>query len=81
MDSDKSVTAMPFEIAGCVVGPISAQVFLDRYLPQASPPSSPKRPNHKGPMTELAREMSGITREIQMYDKRVIINIYRGFGI
>ena len=72
---------MQFEITGRIVGPISAQEFLDRYLPQASPPNAPKRPDHKGLMTELAQEMSGVKKVIHMYDKWVIINIYRSFGI
>ena len=79
LDPDKRVTAMQFEIARRIVGPISAQEFLDRYLPQANPPSAPKRPDHKGPMTALAQEMSRIRGETQMYDKWVIMNICRSF--
>ena len=32
-------------------------------------------------MTGLAQEMSEVKREIQMYDKWVIINIYRSYDI
>ena len=81
LNPDKRVTAMQSEITGRIVGPISAQEFLDRYLPQSSPPSAPERPDHERLMTGLAQEMSEVKREIQMYDKWVIINIYRSYDI
>ncbi len=70
---DERVTAMRYEITGRVVGPVPAQEFLDRYLPSASVPSLP---DHKGPMTKLAEEMSKVKKETQMYDIWVIITVF-----
>jgi hypothetical protein len=75
---DERVTAMRYEITGRVVGPVLAQEFLDRYLPSVNVPSLP---DHKGPMTRLAQEMSQVKKETQMYDIWVIIPLCRSFCI
>ena len=69
MDPEERLTATRFDTAGWVIESISAQEFLDHYLPQAGPPSAPERPDPKEQMTKLAQP---IKREIQLYDKQVI---------
>lgn len=73
---DERVTAMRSEITERIVGPVSAQEFLDRYLPPANAPSLP---DHEGLMTELAQEMSKIRKETQMYNIWVIITVCHSF--
>ena len=75
---DERVTAMRYEITGRVVGPVPAQKFLDRYLPS---PNAPSLPDHKGPMSRLAQEMSNVKKETQMYGIWVIITVFRSFCV
>ena len=71
MDCDPDET-MRFELPYCIFGQVSAH---DLDLPQAGPP----RRNHKGQMTKFTQQISGVTKEIQMHDKWVIINNRRSF--
>lgn len=64
--------AIQSEITGCVVGPVNAEKFLDKYLP-----TMPARrlPAFVKEISALQKKMNQISRESPMYDIWVTIDV------